>query len=478
MLFNSYTFIIFLAVVLLLSRQIGSWTVRKFFLLIASYLFYATWNPPFVLLLWISTIVDWVLARKIHTSDTKRARNLLLIASLCVNLGMLGFFKYGTFLVDNFISLLHIVNIEFNPVIPDIVLPVGISFYTFQTLSYTIDIYRGKMKPWHSFLDYALYVTFFPQLVAGPIVRATHFLPQCVEEKKGSTTQLDWGLTLFAIGLFSKVVVADGLMAPVVARVYDAGAIPGFMQAWIGTFAFSTEIFCDFAGYSSCAIGLALCLGFVVPVNFRYPYASVGFSEFWTRWHISLSSWLRDYLYISMGGNRHGEIRTYINLMLTMLLGGLWHGASWLFAIWGGLNGLYLIGERLIQKTFLARYCFWDKRPAQIGLAMVTYILAIITMVFARAPSLDRALTIVYSMLGLHPSSVKPELSLTDFQWQLVAICTTVMLIIHHLFRNTSLEEVGPKLHWSIRAGIISVLVYFTMISFTGADRAFFYFQF
>ena len=273
----------------------------------------------------------------------------MLVASLAVNLGLLGFFKYRVFFLENFVALLNSVGVDFHPARPSIILPVGISFYTFQTLSYTLDIYMGKMKPARSFLDYALFVTFFPQLVAGPIVRAAHFLPQCEDARRTTLSQLGWGLSLILFGLFQKSVIADGLMAPVVERVYDSGEVLSFGAGWVGTLAFAMQIFCDFSGYSTCAIGTAMCLGFWLPVNFRSPYAAIGFSDFWRRWHVSLSSWLRDYLYIPLGGNRKGTARTYVNLMITMLLGGLWHGASWNFVIWGGLHGVYLIVERLLK---------------------------------------------------------------------------------------------------------------------------------
>ena len=272
-----------------------------------------------------------------------------LVVSLSVNLGLLGFFKYGTFLLDNFITFSELLGIPFTPAKPDIILPVGISFYTFQTLSYTLDIYFRKSRPWSSFLDYALFVTFFPQLVAGPIVRSSEFLPQCLTPRRATLERFSWGLILLVSGLFQKIVVADGLLAPIVEKVYDTGMVPDTLSAWCGTLAFSGQIFCDFAGYSSCAIGVAMCLGFKIPDNFRSPYAAIGFSDFWGRWHISLSSWLRDYLYIPLGGNRKGAAGTYINLMLTMLIGGLWHGASWTFVFWGGLHGLYLAVERMFR---------------------------------------------------------------------------------------------------------------------------------
>jgi len=348
MVFNSLTFLVFFCVVLGLHQLPLPWRVKKGNLLAASYLFYAAWNPIFVLLLWTSTIVDWFVAKWIVRTDGRAGKRGILLLSLVVNLGFLGYFKYGTFLLENWAGLLKVFGLTYHPLVSPIVLPVGISFYTFETLSYTLEVYRGQVPPWDSFLDFALFVAFFPHLVAGPIVRAADFLPQCRTPKRVTAPQLGWGLSLLAFGLFEKVVVADALLAPVADQVYSSWEKAGCFDAWIGTLAFSGQIFFDFAGYSLCAIGAALCLGFVLKDNFHLPYAAIGFSDFWRRWHLSLSTWLRDYLYISLGGNRRGEARTYVNLMLTMLIGGLWHGASWRFVVWGGLHGMYLIVERIL----------------------------------------------------------------------------------------------------------------------------------
>jgi len=296
--FNSFTFLIFFSIVLFLYHLPFSWRSKKLILLLASYLFYAAWNPPFVILIWISTLVDWEVAKRLGRATRPGARRTLVLLSLGVNFGLLGFYKYGGFLLENFTMMMRAVGVEFQAARPDIVLPVGISFYTFQTLSYTLDVYKGKAKPWSSPLDFALFVTFFPQLVAGPIVRAVDFLPQCQEPRRATPNQFSWGLSLLVLGIFEKVVVADGLLAPIADKLYTGPGIAGvgFRDAWAGTFAFSGQIFCDFAGYSTCAIGAALCLGFAIQDNFRFPYAARGFSDFWKRWHISLSSWLRDYL--------------------------------------------------------------------------------------------------------------------------------------------------------------------------------------
>lgn len=480
MVFNSFTFLIFFCCVLFLHALPLAWSIKKFNLLIASYLFYAAWNPPFVILLWVSTIIDWHAARVIGTAKTPVLRKAALIISLVVNLGLLCFFKYGNFLLENFIICARFVGVTYAPTEYDVILPVGISFYTFQTLSYTLDVYRGNAKPWKSFLDFALYVTFFPQLVAGPIVRAVDFLPQCLESKRATGKEIGWGLNLLLLGLFEKVVVADGLLAPVVEKVYHSTTVD-FVSSWIGTFAFAGQIFCDFAGYSTCAIGVAMCIGFGLPDNFRYPYAALGFSDFWRRWHISLSTWLRDYLYIPLGGNRISATRTHINLMLTMLIGGLWHGASWTFVIWGGLHGLYLIAERGLHHSFLAGWSIWKTEVGRMFLTLVTFLLVCVTWTFFRADSLQQAMALAHAMIfpdlifdlgrGVAVSPIA--------KWDIFITLTTMasMLSLHWILRQTSLEEAVSRLPvfiWEFANALMLSLI----IMMPGEDHAFIYFQF
>jgi len=472
--FNSLTFLVFFLVVLTLHRLPLSWSTKKHNLLIASYLFYAAWSPPFVVLIWISTLVDWFAAKRMPQARSRAERRGLLVLSLSANLGLLGFFKYGNFLLENFVVLMASLGIEYHPPQMDIVLPVAISFYTFQTLSYTLDVYRGKGQPWHSFLDFALFVGFFPQLVAGPIVRAFTFLPQCVEPRRATREQLGWGLTLLAIGLMEKTVLADALMAPVADRVYGAAPEAAFLDAWLGTLAFSAQIFLDFSGYSLCAIGAASCLGFVLPQNFRFPYAAIGFSDFWRRWHISLSSWLRDYLYISLGGNRKGSARTHGNLMLTMLLGGLWHGASWQFVVWGGLHGIYLIAERFARRIW-GESRWVSTAPARIALALFTYFLVCITWVFFRAQSFSDAWTLLSTMFVVGPNLL--VLGLSNARIIVTVTVTVTMLVSQWLMRERRLHDVWLRLPaWTQSAVLACLLISLTMTS--GANRAFIYFQF
>lgn len=471
MVFNSLTFVVFFAIVLALHALPLGWTIRKSNLMIASYLFYAAWNPPFVVLLWISTIVDWYAAQKLVHAERPAARRAWMLLSVVVNLGMLFYFKYGQFLMDNFVAFMGALGVAYQAPAFDIVLPVGISFYTFATLSYTLDVYLRRAAPAKSFLDYALFVTFFPHLVAGPIMRPTELVPQFAEPRRVTRAMLGFGLTLMTIGMFEKVVLADTFLGPAAERLFEAKAPPGILDAWIGTLAFSGQIFCDFAGYSTTAIGAAMCLGFAMPDNFRFPYAAVGFSDFWRRWHITLSSWLRDYLYIPLGGSRHGEARTYLALMATMLLGGLWHGASWTFVAWGGLHGLYLGAERFLR----GRFGHWRPGPAALfALALLTYALVNVTWVFFRAHTFSGAWMILNGMAGLN-DKVRPLLQTA----QLVTTGAIVgsIFLVHWAMRGTTLENVLAR----VPAPIIALglgLMAFAIIIAQGAGNAFIYFQF
>ncbi len=344
--FNSFEFAAFFTIVVgaywLLTHRL-----QNLLLLVASYVFYAGWDWRFLSLIMISTCVDYVAGLRIHAAtlaqDTgsQRRRKIWLIASICTNLCILGFFKYFNFFAESFVELTNVFGLKASPVTLHIILPVGISFYTFQTMSYTIDIYRGRMTPTRNFLDFALFVAFFPQLVAGPIERAAVLLPQITCRRRFSPGQFADGLQLIFWGLFKKVYVADNL-APFVDHGFSGASMSGG-EVLCGVYAFALQIYCDFSGYSDVARGCAKCLGLELMLNFDHPYIAESPREFWHRWHISLSTWLRDYLYIPLGGNRHGTANTRRNVLLTMLLGGLWHGAAWKFILWGGYHGLLLI---------------------------------------------------------------------------------------------------------------------------------------
>ncbi|MDT8436242.1 MAG: MBOAT family O-acyltransferase [Gemmatimonadota bacterium] len=474
MLFNSLTFLVFFALVLALHNAPLPWKVKKTNLLLASYAFYAAWNPPFVLLLWLSTVVDWVVAKAIFREDRLSRRRLLLGVSIAVNLGMLGTFKYGGFLLENWQALAAAFGLDWTAPGWDIVLPVGISFYTFQTMAYTLDVYLRRSEPAGSLLDFALFVTFFPQLVAGPIIRPTQLIPQFETPVRATRPQFLWGLGLLTLGLFQKVVIADGALAPAADAVYGAAAPVPFSDAWLGTLAFAGQIFSDFAGYSTAAIGIALCLGLSLTDNFRFPYAAIGFSDFWRRWHISLSTWLRDYLYIPLGGNRKGWHRTQLNLMVTMLLGGLWHGAAWTFVVWGGLHGLYLGIERLLRER-LGHLRIARAFAFRLFLGLLTYFLVNLTWVFFRAQEFGTAWNLIRAMLGFAPAGA--ALVLGSHLALRVVVVTAGILAVHWAMRNRRLEEVVARAPWWLTglawAGML-VLIVITQ----GSGDAFIYFQF
>ena len=473
MLFNSLTFVVFFALVLALHQAPLSWRTKKINLLLASYLFYAAWNPLFTLLLWLSTAVDWWVAKWLYREQRLGRRRGLLAISVLVNLGLLGYFKYGGFLLENFQALAAALGFSYQPAQWSIVLPVGISFYTFQTMAYSLDVYLRRAAPARSLLDFSLFVTFFPQLVAGPIVRPTDLIPQFATPRVANRAQLRWGLALITLGLFNKIVLADGLLAPAADAVFKATEALHPLDAWLGTLAFSGQIFFDFAGYSTTAIGTALCLGFSLPDNFRYPYAAIGFSDFWRRWHISLSSWLRDYLYVPLGGNRKGNWRTIANLMTTMLLGGLWHGANWTFVVWGGLHGLYLAVERGLSAGF-GGAAIWRHWASRLLLGLLTYFLVNITWVFFRAQDFATAWRLLGSMLGLGAPG-KPLLATIDMV--LVGLVIGGMLVIHALMRDRQLHAVvaaTPRVVVGVVWGCLLWLILITQ----GQSNAFIYFQF
>ena len=467
--FDTFTFIVFFALVLAVYNALRNWSARKNFLLIASYAFYAAWNPPFLLLLLGSTTLDWWIAQRIDAAERPRERKRWIWLTLLVNLGALGIFKYNRFLLDNFAAVLGLLGVHYQPARLDIVLPIGISFYTFHSLSYCIDIYRGKFAPTRSWRDYALYVAFFPQLVAGPITRFTQMREQ-IETPRGSTRSgLGLGCALLVLGLFEKSVLADSIFAPVADAFFNAAKEAGTGAAWSGVVAFSGQIFCDFAGYSTCAIGAALTLGFVLPTNFRYPYAAIGFSDFWRRWHISLSSWLRDYLYVSLGGNRRGEARTYANLMLTMLIGGLWHGAAWTFVIWGGLHGLYLAAERLIREHLWSPR--WNTAPLRIAYGLLTLVLVMLAWVWFRAADFASGCDIFH------------KLFLPAAGWMLdaaqkLALGAFVCVVgVHWIMRERDLKEVCTRVPAPLLGVVLGILLALIVLS-PGDNHAFIYFQF
>lgn len=470
--FDSFTFIIFFGVALIVYNAIGEWRARKWFLLAASYLFYAAWNPYFLVLLLGSTTLDWWIAKRIDAANDPRARKRWISITLIVNLGVLALFKYDRFMLDNLASALSLVGVHYVPPRFDIVLPIGISFYTFHSLSYCIDVYRRKFKPTNDWRDYALYVAFFPQLVAGPITRFTQMREQIENPRRTSRDGLSLGCALLILGLFEKNVLADSIFAPVADAFFNDVTRSGSAAAWSGVFAFSGQIFCDFAGYSTCAIGTALAFGFQLPINFNFPYAAVGFSDFWRRWHISLSTWLRDYLYISLGGNRRGEVRTYVNLMLTMLIGGLWHGAAWTFVIWGGLHGFYLAVERALRERLSHRATM--TALAKFIYGVVTLFFVVISWVWFRSPDVATAISVFARMSGtdaIHNVAAfgsSQKLSIAAFAF---------VVAIHWLMRDRNLIADAQRVPRPLLGIALGVLLALIILS-PGDNHAFIYFQF
>ena len=473
MLFNSLTFVAFFVVVVTAYWMMRSWPARKNLLVVASYIFYGAWNPPFAALLFGTTAMDFYLGRIMGKQESPEARKVWLVISVAVNLSMLGFFKYGNFLLENFQWVLARGGIAYQPPHLDLFLPIGISFYTFHSLSYTLDIYRGVLKPTRSLRDFVLAVSFFPQLVAGPIVRAGDFLPQLEAPPKPQQGRFLWGLLLMTLGLFEKVVLADTLLAESADTIFGYGGPLIALDSWAGVMAFAGQIFFDFAGYSICAIGAALCLGFHLKDNFRFPYAAIGFSDFWRRWHISLSTFLRDYLYIPIGGNRAGPARAMINLMIVMFIGGLWHGAAWTFVVWGLLHGSYLALERL-TKVIVGEASWTEHLPVKLLLSLGTYFAVCVAWVFFRAPDFTVAWRILTGMFGGHPQG---DALLTTRELLQVGGVTVFMIAVHWSLRETSIEAAVNRMPVWVLTGVWTFMAAAILLT-QGNSNAFIYFQF
>ncbi len=361
MLFNSFAFAVFLPIVFILYWVLPH-KIRWILMLAASYYFYMSWNAKYVFLILFTTIISYAAAILLEKTERLRNKKIILIGTAVACLGVLFFFKYFNFVSESVTAVFRLFAIQMNPVLLNLLLPVGISFYTFQTLSYVIDVYKGDVKAEHHFGYYAAFISFFPQLVAGPIERTNNLLPQIKAEHKFDYDQATYGLKLMAWGYFKKIVIADTL-SQFVSKVYDAPqGFSGFALV-LATVFFTLQIYCDFSGYSDIAIGTAKLLGINLMTNFKSPYFSQSIKEFWSRWHISLSTWFRDYVYIPLGGSRVGKIRHAVNLLITFLVSGLWHGANWTFVIWGGIHGLgQVIENAIVPKNKLkekSKGCAW-----------------------------------------------------------------------------------------------------------------------
>jgi len=441
---------------------------QNVFLLIASYVFYSAWDYRFLSLILISTGVDYLVGLRAHAAReagrSKVARRFLLL-SVCTNLGILGFFKYYGFFVDSAQSLAGDLGLDFVAPSLTIVLPVGISFYTFQTMSYAIDVYRGKLAPTRNLVDFAVYVAFFPQLVAGPIERATHLIPQIQSPRAISLDDIREGLLLIGTGLIRKVVIAD--VAGTIADTYfSAPGKASSTQLLMAAYLYSMQIYGDFSGYSNIARGTARLMGFDLIRNFHHPYFAVSVADFWRRWHISLSTWLRDYLYIPLGGNRGSARRTQINLMLTMLLGGLWHGASWNFVIWGGLHGIYLVVHRFVRSHRRAQA---TKIGAIFGAFLTFHVVTLTWIPFRLTAFSDVAA--YFEGLGRFDFSYDPIL------WSAVFFAV-VLLLIDGPQAITNDEYVLARRWPGALAPAFGIVLIVVLLTSGGVQTPFIYFQF
>lgn len=397
LIFSSSLFLfLFLGFTLVYALLEKKTTMRLVFVTLFSYYFYYKSSGFYFFLLGVVTVSDYLLAEAIYRHclshpDKKTLRKWLLTLSLLIDLGLLGYFKYTNFFAQ---MIADCIGSNFQPY--DIFLPVGISFFTFQSLSYTIDIYRGQLKPVRSILDYAFYVSFFPQLVAGPIVRARDFAPQIRRVPVVTSEMMARGVWYIAVGLIKKCVISDYISLNFVDRIFDNPGLYSGIENLIGIYGYTLQIYCDFSGYSDMAIGIALLLGFHFPKNFDSPFISASVSEFWHRWHISFSTWIRDYIYISMGGNRKGKVRTYVNLIVTMLIGGLWHGASLNFVAWGGMHGTALACHKFLRSEMLHHDRHYYSHGLRRVLAiLLTFHFVCFTFIFFRSTSFEKSVIMI-----------------------------------------------------------------------------------
>jgi D-alanyl-lipoteichoic acid acyltransferase DltB (MBOAT superfamily) len=470
MLFNSWEFAVFGLVVFALYAVLAhEW--QNWMLLVASYAFYGAWDWRFLFLLTASALIDYVVGLAIDGTRDRRRQRMFLAVSISANLSILGFFKYYNFFADSLRSLLVAIGVPVGLPALSIVLPLGISFYSFQSMSYGIDVYRGELKATRNLRDYLLFVSFFPHLVAGPIMRATNLLAQVVTPRRITFKGISDGAFLIFWGLFLKVFVADNL-ARIANPVFASPGPYDGATVLLAVYAFAFQIYGDFAGYSTIARGLGKCFGFELTENFRLPYVSTNPSEFWQRWHISLSTWLRDYLYVPLGGNRGGTLRTFRNLALTMLLGGLWHGAAWRFVVWGGYQGALLIAYRAARRRAEP-----ERAPAATGTlgwwlqVVVFFQLVCVGWVFFRAPTVGQALQML-AAVPLHFRLVAP------YGTQLL-VKILVPLFIVEAVQLVGRDTLAPlRLRPAPRALMYVTCFYLLMVYGAYASKEFIYFQF
>lgn len=473
MLFQSIQFVLFFLAVYAVYRVLPHKGQNRL-LLLASYYFYGSWDWRFLSLILVTTIVDYVCGIKISSTDDRRTRLHFLRCSIGVNLGLLGVFKYFNFFSENLVGLLNILGLQANMSALNIVLPVGISFYTFQTLSYTIDIYYGKIKPTRNFWDFALFVAYFPQLVAGPIERAANLLPQITQPRTLKLEQFYQGCYLFFWGLFLKMFVADNL-AQIVDRIFESSHAFQPSDALVAAYAFSFQIFGDFAGYSNMARGISKLLGIEIMNNFLAPFLAANPREFWRRWHISLSTWLRDYLYIPLGGNKANTFLTLRNLMITMLLGGLWHGASWVFVVWGLYHGVLLVIHRWMPKSETSTQPKSVRLLWQSLCIFVFFHFTCFGFLIFRSQSLKQLGEMIQAMLTGWNGMVVSSL-MTQLREVLFFVFIVIFVQIIQYVENTELAML--KQRPIVRALFYVTLFYMIIIYGVTGGKEFIYFQF
>ena len=474
MIFTSFEFVLFFAGVLVVRSLLRNFSTEKSFLLVASYLFYMSWSIPCALLILATSVVDYLVGVGLGRIDDERKRKLLLIGSIVANLGVLAFFKYNNFFLENSSSALSLLGLQVPRWHYDIFLPAGISFLTFQSMTYTIETYRRNIQPCHSFRDFLLFVAFFPQLLAGPFNRARDLLPQFARRVRATVEDFEAGLAQFGLGAVKKLVISDQVASHVDLIFSNPGNFDGFTLLQ-GALGYAIQIYCDFSGYSDMAIGCARMMGFRFMENFQMPYSATSITEFWQRWHISLSSWFRDYLYIPLGGNRKGTGRTYGNLMATMLLCGLWHGASWNFVFWGGLHGTALALHRG-WKAWNPLAAFSDNPAVRFVSAVVarglTLAVVLVGWVFFRAESWAAACDYLHRLLIWTHGGTR--MVSTQILPALLGVA-----VVHLLFnkdRNWALELPGRTLPFRM-AGYTALAVLLVCLGATDS-APFIYFQF
>ena len=482
MLFNTLDFAIFLPIVFILYWFVCNKNLKlqNALIIIASYVFYGWWDWRFLLLIFFSTIVDYLVGNQLLKEEKTANRKILLWTSVLVNLGFLGFFKYYNFFLDNFIEAFSFVGYRLNSNSLNIILPVGISFYTFQTLSYTIDIYRKKLKPKKDLLAFASFVSFFPQLVAGPIERASNLLPQFYVARKFSYSKSVDGLRQILWGLFKKVVIADNC-AEFANQIFNNSGLYGGSTLVLGALFFTFQIYGDFSGYSDIAIGTSRLFGFHLKQNFAFPYFSRDIAEFWRRWHISLSTWFRDYLYIPLGGSRGGIFNKIINTFIIFMVSGFWHGANWTFVIWGALNALYFLPLLVLNKNRNNVDSIVTRRllpSLKDGISILfTFSLTVIAWIFFRAENLGHATSYISEIFSSSVFLI-PNYGIMVGSY-ITVILTFVFILVEWIGRDSqyAIEEIG--LNWSRPwRWIFYYSIGLAIFYYSGGQQQFIYFQF